>query len=49
MPTFAYTALKGDGKRVTGELDAGDRGAAMDLLDRGGLPVSYTHLRAHET
>ena len=37
MPTFAYTALKGDGKRVTGELDAGDRGAAMDLLDRGGL------------
>ena len=37
MPTFAYTALKGDGNRVTGELDAGDRGAAMDLLDRGGL------------
>ena len=46
MPTFAYTALKGDGKRVTGELDAGDRGAAMDLLDRGGLQPMKLDLKS---
>jgi len=46
LPTFAYTALKGDGKRVTGELDAGDRGAAMDLLDRGGLQPMKLDLKS---
>ena len=46
MPTFAYTALKGNGKRVTGELDAGDRSAAMDLLDRGGLQPMKLDLKS---
>jgi len=46
LPTFAYIALKGDGKRVTGELDAGDRGAAMDLLDRGGLQPMKLDLKS---
>ena len=37
MPTFAYKALRVDGSQISGELIAGDRHGAMDLLDRGGL------------
>ena len=41
MPSFAYVALKPDGSKAQGTLDASDRAEALRLLDRGRLqPVS---------
>ena len=41
MPVFAYKALSSTGSVQTGQIDAGDRGEALRLLDRRGLqPVS---------
>ena len=37
MPTFAYTAIDGQGKQTTGRLDADDRGAAMVSIESLGL------------
>ncbi|MGB6220989.1 type II secretion system F family protein [Haloferula sp.] len=43
MPVFAYKALSATGAVQTGQVDAGDRGEALRLLDRRGLqPVSLT-------
>lgn len=41
MPVFAYKALSSTGAVQSGQIDAGDRGEALRLLDRRGLqPVS---------
>ncbi len=43
MASFAYTALKSNGERVTGTLDASTRAHAMQILDRGRLqPISIS-------
>ncbi|WP_258054298.1 hypothetical protein, partial [Pseudomonas aeruginosa] len=48
MQTFRYEAADAQGRIETGTLEAdSQRGALGQLRARG--PVSYTHLRAHET
>ncbi len=43
MPTFAYTAVTSAGSSTTGQIDADDRGAAMQLIEaRGLVPVELT-------
>lgn len=40
MPTFAYTAVTAAGSSTTGQIDADDRGTAMQLIEaRGLVPV----------
>lgn len=40
MPTFAYTAVTSAGSSTTGQIDADDRGTAMQLIEaRGLVPV----------
>ena len=48
MPTFAYKALRVDGTQTSGELIAGDRHGAMDLLDRGGLQPLMLDLKTDQ-
>ena len=48
MPTFAYKALRVDGSQISGELIAGDRHGAMDLLDRGGLQPLMLDLKTDQ-
>ena len=48
MPTFAYKALRVDGTQISGELIAGDRHGAMDLLDRGGLQPLMLDLKTDQ-
>ena len=48
MPTFAYKALRVDGTQISGELNAGDRHGAMDLLDRGGLQPLMLDLKTDQ-
>ena len=42
MPAFAYQGIDEQGRAVSGTITASSRDVAME-------PVSYTHLRAHET
>jgi len=48
VPTFAYKALRVDGTQTSGELIAGDRHGAMDLLDRGGLQPLMLDLKTDQ-
>jgi len=48
VPTFAYKALRVDGTQISGELIAGDRHGAMDLLDRGGLQPLMLDLKTDQ-
>jgi type II secretory pathway component PulF len=48
VPTFAYKALRVDGSQISGELIAGDRHGAMDLLDRGGLQPLMLDLKTDQ-
>ncbi len=47
MPVFSYTALKPDGSKAEGELEASDRPEAFARLDRSGLqPVALVAKKA---
>jgi general secretion pathway protein F len=47
MAVFTYKAVSANGSVTTGELDAGDRGEALRILDRKGLqPVKLTQSTA---